>query len=129
MLFRSRGAGKGPVTRYGVDFLIDPKKVQLQATPEGNHAARIRVELLAYDRDGKALNWNGVTLHSNLDAQAYASIQKSGIPVHMEIDVPQNGAYVATGIYDLDANKAGTLEIPLESAPAMAAAQGGAQSR
>jgi VWFA-related protein len=123
------GAGKGSVTRYGVDFLIDPKKVQLQATPEGNHAARIRVELLAYDRDGKALNWNGVTLHSNLDTQAYASILKSGIPVHMEIDVPQNGAYLATGIYDLDANKAGTLEVPLESAPAMAAAQGGSQSR
>lgn len=120
---------KGITTRYGVDFLIDPKKLQLQAMPDGNHAARIRVELLAYDHDGKVLNWTGATLHSNLDAQAYASIEKSGVPVHMEIDIPQSGAYLATGIYDLDANKAGTLEIPLESARATAAAQGAPQSR
>ena len=75
----------------------------------------IRLELLAYNRDGKALNWTGQTMGLTLDAKAYAAIQKSGIPAHLEIDVANTDVYLATGIYDLEANKAGTLEIPLNS--------------
>jgi hypothetical protein len=105
----------GPTTRYAVDFLVDSKQVRFEATPEGNHVGRIRVELLAYDRDGKALNWTGATMHSEMDSVTYADVQKSGVPVHMEIDVPNTQVYLATGIYDLDANTAGTLEVPLDS--------------
>jgi len=105
----------GPTTRYAIDFLIDSKQVQFEATPEGNHTGKIRVELLAYDRDGKALNWNGATMHSAMDSATYADVQKSGVPVHMEIDVPNTQVYLATGIYDLEANTAGTLEIPIDA--------------
>jgi VWFA-related protein len=105
----------GPTIRYAVDFLVDSKQVHFEATPEGNHVGRIRVELLAYDRDGKALNWTGATMHSAMDAATYADVQKSGVPVHMEIDVPNTQVYLSTGIYDLDANTAGTLEVPLDS--------------
>jgi hypothetical protein len=74
----------------------------------------IRLELLAYDHDGKALNWTGQTMGLNLDAKTYAAIQHSGIPAHLEIDLPNTDVYLATGIYDLQANKAGTLEIPID---------------
>jgi VWFA-related protein len=104
-----------PTTRYTADFLIDWKKVQLQPASDGTHTGMIRLELLAYNRDGKALNWTGQTMGLTLDAKAYAAIQKSGIPAHLEIDVPNTDVYLATGIYDLEANKAGTLEIPLNS--------------
>jgi hypothetical protein len=103
-----------PTTRYTADFLIDWKKVQLQPAPDGTHTGMIRLELLAYDRDGKALNWTGQTLGLTLDAKTYAAIQKSGIPAHLEIDVPQTDVYLATGIYDFEAKKAGTLEIPVD---------------
>jgi hypothetical protein len=51
----------------------------------------------------------------NLDAKTYAAIQHSGIPAHLEIDLPQSDVYLATGIYDLESGKAGTLEIPLNN--------------
>jgi hypothetical protein len=105
----------GPTTRYVVDFLVDSKKVQFEATPEGNRTCKIRVELLAYDHDGKALNWIGATMHTDMNSATYAEVQKSGIPVHMEIDVPNTQAYLSTGIYDLEANTAGTLEIPIDT--------------
>jgi VWFA-related protein len=103
-----------PTTRYTADFLIDWKKIQLQPAPDGTHTGMIRLELLAYDRDGKALNWMGQTMGLTLDAKTYAAIQRSGIPAHLEIDLPQTDAYLATGIYDFSANKAGTLEIPID---------------
>ncbi len=111
----------GPTTRYTADFLIDWKKVQLQPASDGTYTGMIRLELLAYDRDGKALNWTGQTMGMNFDARTYAAIQKSGIPAHLEIDLPQSDVYLATGIYDLQANKAGTLEIPINASPLAAA--------
>jgi VWFA-related protein len=113
-----------PTTRYTADFLIDWKKVQLQPAPDGSHTGMIRLELLAYDRDGKALNWTGQTMGLNLDAKTYAAIQHSGIPAHLEIDLPNTDVYLATGVYDFSANKAGTLEIPVNYAKfAVAASQ------
>ena len=103
----------GPTTRYTADFLVDPNKLKLVPTANGEHSGWIRVELVAYDHDGKPLNWTGATLRSKLDAATYASMEKSGVPVHMEIDVPRGDAYLATGIYDLQADRVGTLEIPL----------------
>jgi VWFA-related protein len=102
-------------TRYTADFLIDWKKVQLKPASGGTHTGMIRLELLAYDHEGKALNWTGQTVGLTLDAKTYAAIQHSGIPAHLEIDLPNTDVYLATGIYDFEANKAGTLEIPLST--------------
>jgi hypothetical protein len=49
----------------------------------------------------------------NLEPGVYASIQKSGIPAHAEIDLPDTDIFLETGIYDWGSGKAGTLEIPL----------------
>ena len=49
----------------------------------------------------------------NLSAEVYAAIQKSGVPAHMEIDLPNTDVYLVTGVYDWGASKAGTLEVPL----------------
>ncbi len=112
----------GPVTRYSVDFFIRWTDVQLDAAENGTHSGRIQLGLLAYDRDGNAVNWLGFTQGMDLKAALYASIQKSGIPAHMEIDLPSNTeVYLDTGVYDLGTGKAGTLEIPLHPAEAASA--------
>jgi hypothetical protein len=71
------------------------------------------VGLMAYDRDGNAVNWIGGTQEMSLQPEIYASVQKSGIPAHMEIDLPNKDVYLETGVYDWGTGKAGTLEIPL----------------
>jgi VWFA-related protein len=103
----------GPVTRYSVDFRIHWTDEGREQTPQGTHTDKVRVELVAFDHDGKALNWAGGTLALNVTDAAYAAIQRDGVPTHIEIDVPKGEAYLATGVYDWASNKAGTLEIPL----------------
>jgi hypothetical protein len=78
----------GTFTRYTVDFLIHSKDLDLQTTSDGNRHGRVQIELVAYDRNGKALNWAGDTSKFNLKPETYASIEKSGMHAHMEIDVP-----------------------------------------
>jgi len=103
----------GPVTRYDVDFMIRWKDVQLQAAPQGTHSGKIQLGLLAYDRDGNAVNWIGGTQMMNLKPENYAAIKKSGIPAHMQIDLPNTDVYLVTGVYDWNTGNAGTLEIPI----------------
>ena len=87
--------------------------VKLQLAVDGKRTGKIQVELLAYDRDGHALNWQGGTLAMNLAPDVYAAIQRSGVPAHFEIDVPSDkDVFLATGVYDWQSGKAGTLEIP-----------------
>jgi hypothetical protein len=115
-------AGKNPqltgaVKRYSVDFMIRWTDVKLDKAPDGKHTGKIQVELLAYDRDGKALNWAGGLENMNLTPDLYAAVEKSGVPAHFEIDVPAGqDVFLETGVYDWQTGKAGTLEVPLPSA-------------
>jgi VWFA-related protein len=103
----------GPTTRYSVDFMIRWQDVKLDSTPQGTHSGNIQVGLQAYNREGKAVNWTEATLGMNLSPEVFASIQKSGIPAHFEIDLPNTDVFLDTGVYDWGSGKAGTLEIPL----------------
>lgn len=104
---------KGPFTRYGVDFAIAPQDLKLDPTPDGGRHGNIEIVLLAYDREGKPLNFVVTKGDVNLDAKLYESVQKVGLQIHKEIDVPQQYIYLRTGIYDLKSNTAGTLGVPL----------------
>ena len=103
----------GPVTRYTVDFMIRWTDVAFDLRPDGTHHGRIQMALQAYDRDGKAVNWEGGSMDMNVKPDTWTAIQKSGIPAHMEVDLPNEEIYLNTGVYDWGSNKAGTMEIPL----------------
>jgi VWFA-related protein len=103
----------GPLIRYSIDFLIRWTDVDLQLTPQGNHAGKLQLGVIAYGRDGKPVNWVGVSQIMNLNPATFAAIQKSGIPAHLEIDLPSQDVYLATGVYDWASGTAGTLEVPL----------------
>jgi VWFA-related protein len=107
---------KGPFTRYGVDFAIAPQDLELDSMPDGGRHGNIEIVLLAYDREGKPLNFVVTKGDVNLDAKLYESVQKVGLQIHKEIDVPQQYVYLRTGIYDLKSNTAGTLGVPLVDA-------------
>ncbi len=117
----------GPVTRYSIDFMIRWSDVKLEPVANNNRGkitayhGKIQLGLMAYDRDGNAVNWIGGTQEMNLQPDLLASIQKSGVPAHMEIDLPNTDVYLETGVYDWATGKAGTLEIALHPAAAPAA--------
>jgi len=124
----------GPTTRYTLDFMIRWNDVHLEELSSGAHIGELGVQLIAYDNDGKALNWVGSTMKLNLKPELFAAIRKSGIPAHLEIDVPKGDVSFATGVYDWKTGRAGTLEVPerslkVETAQNQAGTSGGAEVR
>ena len=113
----------GPFTRYTVDFLIQTRDIQLSAVPNGDRNGRVQIELVAFDRDGKPLNWAVSTANLNLKPAIFDSIEKSGLRAHLELDIPASGASLATGVYDWNTGKAGALKIPINSVKPESAAK------
>jgi VWFA-related protein len=103
----------GPLTRDRVEFSIRSTDVDLEPGPNGKYSGRIQIGLLAYDVDGNALNWAGGTMAIDASAETYAAIQRTGIPAHLEIDLPKTAAYLEAGVFDWNTRKVGTLEIPI----------------
>lgn len=104
----------GATTRYSIDYMIRWTDVKFDVQSDGTHTGKLDVQLLAYDRDGNALNWTGGTQAMSIKPDIFEAIKKSGVPVHVDIDVPSDkDIYLETGVYDWETGKAGTLEIPL----------------
>jgi hypothetical protein len=109
---------KGPITRYGVDFAISPHDLRLDATPDGAHHGNIEIALIAYDREGKPLNFVVVNGDINLDSHDYASLLQIGLQIHKEIDVPNQYVFLRTGVYDSRSGSAGSLGVSLNDTTA-----------
>ena len=110
---RSSAGTSKSVVRYGLDFAILPQDVRLATNPEGVRTGALEVAVIAYDSDGKALNAISKTIPIRLQPDVLAKMQRVGFQLHEEIDIPEADVFLQTGIYDLTANHAGTLEIPL----------------
>jgi VWFA-related protein len=104
---------KGPATRYLVDFVLPARGLQIDAAASGRRHLSIDAALLVYNHEGKTLNWMVRQFNLDMDATHYAVAQAQGINFRLQIDAPPDGAYLRSGVYDLNSNLAGTLEIPL----------------
>lgn len=106
---------KAPFTRYGVDFTLATDGLALVPGADGVRRGKIEVALVAYSHDGRPLNWRFHFVGLIVRPDQYAMARMSGIPFHLEIDVPVGEVYLRTGIFDTSSSKAGTLEIPLSA--------------
>jgi hypothetical protein len=106
---------KGPLTRYMVDFMIAARGLQFAPAPDGLRHVSVEAALVVYNHEGKPLNWMLRQINLKLDAAQYATAQTSGVNLYLEIDAPDDGFSMRSGIYDLNSNLTGTLEIPLRT--------------
>jgi VWFA-related protein len=104
---------RGPFTRYGADFVIPIDDLNFEITPDGVRHGNVELALVAYDHEGKPLNWLFRSIRTSLKPELYTSVQKTGAQFHQEIDVPKGEFYLRTGIYDTESDTSGTLEIAL----------------
>ena len=105
---------KGPTTRFGVDFAVSVQDLKLDPMPDGGRHTNIEVMLVAYDPEGKPLNFVSTKGELILKPTVYASLLKVGLQMHKEIDVPKGeDVYLRTGIYDMGSDAAGTLGFPV----------------
>jgi VWFA-related protein len=112
---------KAPIVRYGLDFAAAVEDIKLNRSPDGILHGAIEVMLVVYDPEGKPLNTTVERSEIQMPERDYPSVQKQGLQIHKEIDVPQGDAYLRTGIYDLKSGSAGTLGIPLTARSTQAA--------
>lgn len=99
--------------RYVVDVTIDPHGLAFETSPEGDRKASIELAMLVYGPDGQRLNYflNGSQIA--LKAASFEKIMASGITVRMPIDLPAGQVDLRIGVHDLNADRAGTLDVPL----------------
>ena len=81
---------RGPFTRYDVDFAIAVQDLKFDATPDGVHNGDVEVVLIAYARDGVALNLVVKKPQMSLKSQAFAAAQTVAVQLRYEIDVPKD---------------------------------------
>lgn len=106
----------GSVIRYGVDFAISPQDVKLETNAIGERSGTLEIALIAYDSNGSAQNMVVKKIPIHLRPDVFASLRHVGFQLHEEIDLPQGEVFLETGIYDLTADHAGTLSIPVHVA-------------
>jgi hypothetical protein len=104
---------KGPVHRVIVDLKVDPHGIAWQDAPNGAHATQIEYTLLAYDADGKRLNWLDKGFQLKLSPEQYSHSISAGIPMRMALDLPAGNASLRIAVHDLNKGGVGSLEIPV----------------
>ncbi len=111
----------GAKTTYGLDFGISLAGVKLDPQPDGTRKLQLEMRAIAYDDDGKPLNMTGQRGGILLTPAAFQDAVKSGIHLHLDMDVPAKGdVHLRTGVYDLNSGNAGTLGVRLRSVAAKA---------
>ncbi|HKF46428.1 MAG TPA: VWA domain-containing protein [Terracidiphilus sp.] len=103
---------KPPLERFVVDVAVDPRTLIFR-TDNSSHATAIEFTLVAYDRDGNRLNYVDRDAQLSLNAEQYANLMSSGLPVRLAIDVPGGHNYLVIAVHDRVGARVGSLEVPL----------------
>jgi VWFA-related protein len=104
----------GPAHRYIVDLTIDARSLTLDNLPDGSRKAAIELAMIAYDGLGHPLNDYTHAFQVGLNAAQLERIMTSGISVRLPIDLPTGQVDLRIGVRDLIADRAGSLEVPLD---------------
>jgi len=107
---------KGPLHRAVVDLLVDPRGLDFATAQDGTRLDNVEFVLVAYDSEGKRVNYVDHPLQLSLDAAHYAKVRASGFPLRMELDLPAGVFSLRIAVYDLNSGHIGSLEVPLQVA-------------
>jgi VWFA-related protein len=102
-----------PVTRYFVDYSIDPHQLVLKDLPDGKRQAELEVTQAVYGTGGKRLNSTDAGLEVTLTAAQMARDMQNGMRVRQEIDVPAGPVWLRLGVRDATSGRMGTMEVGL----------------
>jgi VWFA-related protein len=105
---------KSPVTRYFVDYSIDPHQLELKDLPDGRRQAELEITQELYDGAGQRVNSTDAGLEVTLTAAQMTVDLKTGVRVRQEIDVPGEDVSMRLGVRDASSGKIGTVEVPIE---------------
>ncbi len=102
-----------PVTRYFVDYSIDPHELALKDLPDGGKQAELEVTQAVYSVAGKRVNFSDAGLEVTLTAAQVARDMQRGIHLRQEIDVPGGPVSLRLGVRDVTSGRIGTVRVPV----------------
>lgn len=103
----------GRAARYVIDYAVSLRHLGLAMTAQGEHKGELVVEALAYNDDGKIVNWASIVAPITLNAAAWNVYAEDGIQIHQVMDLPKGRIHLRLGVYDPVSGGMGTMEIPL----------------
>lgn len=108
----------GTPHRYVIDLTIDPHGLTFSPGSDGVRHAAMELAIAAYDADGNMVNFYQHSFQVGLKDAQFDHVMNSGIVLRLPLDLPAGKLALRLGVHDLNANRAGSLEVPLQvSAP------------
>jgi VWFA-related protein len=105
------------VHRYRLDLSIDPHNLTFDQAPDGNRKIDLRCAVMAYDGNGKSVNYATDGIRLNVPAEQYARLMTAetatSVPLRLKLDLPIGMVTLRTVVYDAATLQTGSLEIPL----------------
>jgi VWFA-related protein len=96
-----------------VNYVIDSNGVQFADAPENKKRAQVDCMVIAFDSAGKEIAHASDTLDATVPMNAYAAIQKYGLPAHQLISLPPGRYNLRIGVMDRTTQQIGTVDAPL----------------
>ncbi len=109
---------QGPRQRYSIDFLADMHRVNASVAEDGFHYSTLEFIAIAYDENGKILNYSDRSFKRKMDSAKYGEALQNGWPMHQDLDVPAGDVYLRLGVRDTSTGWLGSLEIPIKATSA-----------
>jgi len=105
---------RGPFRSYAVRVGVEAQDLACPTTPEGVYQCKLQIEIIVYDAAGTALNSADGEVETNIPADQYAKVLRSGLHFRQDISVPVSGdSFLRIAIRDQTTNKVGALEVPV----------------
>ena len=125
------GEFKGAPHSYVLDLGVQPVDLQFAGSANGARTAHLAIALVAYDREGQAVNSMGQQFSLSLPAAQLDRLSTAGkgIPVRMKLDLPAGANVVRAVVYDPATAKIGSMEIPVQVPDSSAGAASNTSSK
>ena len=102
-----------PVHRYVVDIVVNLHNLTFNTAPDGSHKTQVHFALVAYDVNGNTINSLDHSFQLGFEPERFARLMSSGMPVRLELDLPEGPAYLRIAVNDLQSDRAGSIEVPI----------------
>ncbi len=102
-----------PARHAIVDLHVDTGGLSFGSAPDGTRQGNIETTLVAYDREGKRVNFLDQALELTLKPEGYIHAQSAGIPLRLALDLPREPVYLRIALRDINSGHAGSLEVPV----------------
>ena len=109
----ANSAMKHRAARYAIDYAASLATIHLARNARGVRQGRLEALAIAWNSNGKILNWVGNDVLIALDQAQWEQYSRYGLQIHQVLDLPAGQVFLRAGLYDPASGRFGSMEIPL----------------